>query len=182
MTAMPTQSTASSFRAVIFESEDAKVFVLLPKETSDLLSRRGRTTVIASISGHAFQVTLEPDGKLSHWFSVGSELLHAASARLGDEVEISIELLPSEPIPKPPEDFAAALAKSPEAKSVWDATSAIAQVDWIHWIESGRQAKTRSDRIEKACNMLASGKKRVCCFDPSGFYSKALSAPKAVPS
>jgi hypothetical protein len=27
--------------------------------------------------------------------------------------------------------------------------------------------------------MLASGKGRVCCFDPSGFYSKAFSAPKA---
>ncbi len=26
--------------------------------------------------------------------------------------------------------------------------------------------------------MLASGKRRVCCFDPSGFYSKAFKAPQ----
>jgi len=28
--------------------------------------------------------------------------------------------------------------------------------------------------------MLSAGKKRVCCFDSSGFYSKSFSAPKAV--
>jgi hypothetical protein len=27
--------------------------------------------------------------------------------------------------------------------------------------------------------MLAAGKRRVCCFDPSGYYSKALAAPEA---
>jgi hypothetical protein len=27
--------------------------------------------------------------------------------------------------------------------------------------------------------MLASGKRRACCFDRSGIYSKAFSAPKA---
>ena len=28
-------------------------------------------------------------------------------------------------------------------------------------------------------HMLGSGKRRVCCFDRSGFYSKSMSAPKA---
>jgi hypothetical protein len=31
--------------------------------------------------------------------------------------------------------------------------------------------------MEDAIVMLTKGKKRVCCFDPSGFYSKALAAP-----
>jgi hypothetical protein len=30
-----------------------------------------------------------------------------------------------------------------------------------------------------ACDMLASGKKQVCCFDPSGYYSKVFRAPEA---
>jgi hypothetical protein len=34
-------------------------------------------------------------------------------------------------------------------------------------------------RIKNACSMLAAGKRRVCCFDRSGFYSKSLSAPKS---
>ena len=42
-----------------------------------------------------------------------------------------------------------------------------------------KQAKTRRQRIDSACEMLASGKRRVCCFDPTGYYSKGLCAPTA---
>lgn len=38
---------------------------------------------------------------------------------------------------------------------------------------------TRERRVHSACDTLVSGKKRVCCFDPSGVYSKALGAPQA---
>lgn len=41
-------------------------FVVLPKEASDKLPRRGRTSVDGSINGHPFQARLEPDGQLSH--------------------------------------------------------------------------------------------------------------------
>ncbi len=78
-----------------------------------------------------------------------------------------------------PSDLLAALNAAPDARAVWDATTTIARLDWIHWITSAKQAKTRTQRISDACDMLASGKKRVCCFDPSGFYSKALKAPQA---
>jgi len=57
---------------------------------------------------------------------------------------------------------------SPPARATWEATTTIARIDWIHWIESAKQAKTRASRIADAADMLASGKKRVCCFDPSG--------------
>jgi uncharacterized protein YdeI (YjbR/CyaY-like superfamily) len=68
---------------------------------------------------------------------------------------------------------------APESRATWDATTTLARVDWIHWIVSAKQSKTRAKRIADACDMLASGKKRVCCFDPSGFYSKAFCAPLA---
>ena len=32
-------------------------------------------------------------------------------------------------------------------------------------------------RIDNACGMLAAGKRRPCCFDGSGLFSKSLSAP-----
>ena len=85
-----------------------------------------------------------------------------------------------EPEPEVPEDLREALQAAPEARAVWEATTTLARVDWIHWITTAKQAKTRAKRIDDACDMLASGKKRVCCFDPSGFYSKAIRAPEAV--
>jgi hypothetical protein len=62
---------------------------------------------------------------------------------------------------------------------LWSEITPNARLDWIHWISSAKQEETRARRIKNACSMLAAGKRRVCCFDRSGFYSKSMSAPKA---
>jgi hypothetical protein len=154
-------------------------FVILPKNASAKLPRRGRTTVEGTINGHCFRATLEPDGQLSHWLQVNKELLKAACADIGDIAMFEIMPVEQEPEPEIPSDLREALAASAEARAAWDDTTTIARLDWIHWITSAKQSKTRAERISTACNMLASGKRMVCCFDPSGYYSKAFSAPKA---
>lgn len=154
-------------------------FVILPENASAKLPRRGRTTIDGTLNGHGFRATLEPDGQLSHWLRVSEELLKAAGANIGDTATFEIMAVEREPEPEMPSDLEKALAAAPEARSVWDDTTTIARLDWIHWMTSAKQAKTRAKRIIDACDMLASGKRRVCCFDPSGYYSKAFSAPKA---
>jgi hypothetical protein len=154
-------------------------FVVLPKRVSAELPRRGRTTVEGAINGHGFRATLEPDGQLSHWLGLNEALLEAAGASIGSIAKFEIAPVSQEPEPEVPPDLQEALAADSEARAVWEETTTIARVDWIHWIVSAKQAKTRAKRIRDACEMLASGKRRVCCFDPSGYYSKALSAPKA---
>ncbi|MFT3755483.1 MAG: YdeI/OmpD-associated family protein [Pseudoxanthomonas sp.] len=154
-------------------------FVVLPRSASDSLPRRGRTSVAGTLNGHAFQATLEPDGQLSHWLKVGKALYHAAGVQAGDTVTLEIVPVAKEPEPALPLDLRTALAADPAAKATWDATTTIARIDWIHWVESAKQAKTRESRVQGACDRLAAGKKRVCCFDPSGFYGKSLSAPEA---
>jgi hypothetical protein len=152
--------------------------VVLPREASDTLPRRGRTSIEGTLDGHAFQATLEPDGQLSHWLRVDEALLDAAGVAIGNDVTLEIRPVAREPEPELPSDLRAALAAAPEAQAAWEATTTLARVDWIHWITSARQARTRAQRIANACDMLASGKRRVCCFDPSGFYSKAFAAPE----
>lgn len=154
-------------------------FLVLPKEASQKLPRRGRTTVEGTLNGHPFQATLEPDGQLSHWLPLSDKLCKAAGADFGDMVTLEIMPVAQEPEPKVPPDLEEALAAAPEALAVWNDTTTIARVDWIHWITSAKQSKTRAKRISDACDMLAGGKRRVCCFDPSGYYSKALRAPEA---
>ncbi|SHF19555.1 protein of unknown function [Microbulbifer donghaiensis] len=154
-------------------------FVVLPKQVSEKLPRRGRTTVEGTINGFYFQATLEPDGQLSHWLPVSGALQEAAGAGSGDVVALEIRPVEKEPEPEIPPDLERALAAAPEARAVWDATTTIARLDWIHWITSAKQSRTRAKRIGDACDMLASGKKRVCCFDQSGYYSKAFRAPEA---
>jgi hypothetical protein len=161
------------------DGETTWAFVVLPKNESAKLPRRGRTTIKGTINGRGFQATLEPDGQLSHWLRVDQALLESAGLNMGDVASFEISSLEQEPDPEAPPDLLSALAAAPAARSVWDETTAIARVDWIHWITTAKQPKTRAKRIADACDMLASGKRRVCCFDPSGYYSKAFRAPEA---
>ena len=160
------------------DGESSWAFVVLPREASEQLPRRGRTSVDGRLNGCPFRARLEPDGQLSHWLRLDSDLLQAAGAAIGDVVTLEVAPVAQEPEPDVPADLAAALAAAPAARSVWDATTTIARLDWIHWIESAKQAKTRAKRVADACAMLGDGKKRVCCFDQSGYYSKAFRAPE----
>lgn len=181
---MKQSDTKSQFQAILLRpanpgGDTSWAFVVLPKDASAKLPRRGRTTVLGTLNRHDFQATLEPDGKLSHWLRVTQALLEATETRFGDIVEFEIMSAREEPEPEIPSDLLEALTAAPEARVVWDDTTAIARLDWIHWIISAKQPRTRAKRIGDACDMLASGKRRVCCFDPSGYYSKAFSAPEA---
>lgn len=157
-------------------------FLLLPKAASAKMPSRGMTTVEGRLNGKAFRANLEPDGNKGHWLKVPRTLATAAGAKPGDVV--AVELAPSsEQLELPlPADLKKALAAAPAAaRASWEATTPAARRDWVQWIISARTPETRARRIANACDMLAGGKKRVCCFDRSGFYSKEFSAPEAAP-
>lgn len=184
MSEMSQEDSKSQFRAKPLRPVEPGgsadwAFVVLPLKVSSKLSRRGRTTVQVLMNGYRFEGQLEPDGQKSHWLRINESELELAEAVIGEEAAFQISALEQEPEPEVPADLAVALEVSPESRATWDATTTIARIDWVHWVTSAKQAKTRSKRIKDACEMLASGKKRVCCFDPSGFYSKAFSAPTA---
>jgi hypothetical protein len=171
-----------SFTAKLLQPAEAAkgnswTFLTLPKDASRKLPSRGMTTVEGTINGVSFRATLEPDGQKSHWLKVDRKLSKAAGADVGDEV--TLELAQEALEPTVPADLRKALAANPKARALWEEITINARTDWIHWIVSAKQAETRARRVESACSMLAGGKRRVCCFDRSGFYSKCFSAPKA---
>jgi uncharacterized protein YdeI (YjbR/CyaY-like superfamily) len=139
------------------------------------------TAIEGTIDDFSFQAVLEPDGQKSHWLKVNRKLRENAGAKAGDIVTLEIAPAAEEPEPEVPADLRKALATAAlKARALWSDITPNARRDWIHWIDSAKQAETRGRRIKNACSMLASGKRRVCCFDRSGFYSKSMSAPKAV--
>src|SRR5882762_3202172 len=71
--------------------------------------------------------------------------------------------------PRVPADLRKALAATPVAKAQWSDLTSIARRDFISWIESAKQPETRRRRIEKACSMLAAGKRRPCCYSIVSF-------------
>ncbi len=155
------------------------IFLTLPQNASAKLPSRGMTSVEGTLNGFPFRATLEPDGRKSHWLKVDRKLREAAGAEAGDVVTLEIARMEQEPEPSVPADLRKALAAAPKARALWADITPMARRDWIHWIVSAKQAETRTRRIKNACSMLVAGKRRPCCFDRSGFYSKSLSAPKA---
>ena len=66
--------------------------------------------------------------------------------------------------PRVPTELRKALATTPMAKAQWSDLTPIARRDFISWIDSAKQPETRKRRIDKACSMLAAGKRRPCCY------------------
>jgi len=136
----------------------------LPKNASAKLPSRGMTVVEGTINSFPFRAALEPNGKGSHWLRVHKTMRDAAGADAVDTVTVEITRAGEEPEIRVPMDLRKALAAAPSAQAGWEDITPMARRDWIFSISSAKQPETRKRRIEKACDMLASGKRRLCCF------------------
>jgi hypothetical protein len=164
------QETRSTIRfsARLFRPETEKgglwMLVTLPKGASAKLPAGGAEMVEGTINGFPFRTTLEPDGKGSHRLRVNKAMQDAAGAEAGDAVTVEITRVEEEPETRVPMELRKALAANPRAQAMWVKITPAARQNWILWITSGKLPETRLVRIEKGCDMLASGKRRVCCF------------------
>ncbi len=159
-------------------------FLILPKQASAKLPSRGMVSVEGTLNGSPFKSTLDPDGDGGHWLKVDRKLREAASVDVGEAVTLEITPVApdQEPEPEVPPDLRKALAAAPkQAKDVWSDITPAARRDFIHWITSPKKPETRVKRVATACDLLAKGKRRPCCFDRSGMYDKSLSCPIAAP-
>jgi Bacteriocin-protection, YdeI or OmpD-Associated/Domain of unknown function (DUF1905) len=136
----------------------------LPKSASAKLPSRGSAMVEGMINGLPFRAALDPNGKGSHWLRVNKTMRDAAGAGAADTVTVEIARAGAEPEIRVPMDLRKALAAAPLAQAGWDDITPLARRDWIFSITSAKQPETRRRRIDKACDMLASGKRRLCCF------------------
>lgn len=136
----------------------------LPKSASAKLQSAGRTVVEGAINSVPFRAALEPNGKGSHWLAVNETLREAVGAKAGDTVTVEITRDGNEPEVRVPLDLRKALAASPLAQAGWEDITPLARRDWIFSISTAKQLETRRRRIEKACDMLGSGKRRLRCF------------------
>jgi hypothetical protein len=183
---MPKTATTIRCTATLHRPADAPrsstwAFLILPGDASAKLPRRGRVIVKGTLNGATFRATLEPDGNKSHWLKVPNKLRQSAGACVGEAVTLELSPLDEEPEPAVPPALRQALndPAHAKAKAVWQDITPLARQDWVHWITSAKKQETVARRITTACDMLAHGKRRPCCFDRSGVYSKGFSAPKA---
>jgi uncharacterized protein YdeI (YjbR/CyaY-like superfamily) len=58
-----------------------------------------------------------------------------------------------------PEDFQQALDNNPKAKKIFEKFSYSHKKEYVEWIEGAKRQETRENRINKAIEQIAGGKK-----------------------
>ena len=156
--------SAGLLRPDATEKVGSWTLLTLPRNASAQLPSRGMTMIEGTINGFPFRAAFEPNGKGSHCLRVNQAMHDAAGADAEDTVTMELTRTEEEPETRVPTELHKALAMAPLAQTMWAEITPMARQNWILWLSTARQAETRRSRIEKACDMLASGKRRVCCF------------------
>jgi hypothetical protein len=151
---------------------DGFALLTLPKKISSHIASGTRTSLEGTLNGYPFRANVELNADGSHFCRVNDAIYEAIGAEACEAVSVEITRVGNEPETRTPADLRDALATIPAAQSQWTEITPLARRDWILWISSARQSKTRRGRIQKACSMLASGKKRVCCFGGLNWLTK----------
>jgi hypothetical protein len=146
----------------------------LPKSASAKFPPRSSTMVEGTLDGFPFRAALEPDINGSQRIRIQKAVRDAAGAETEHPVMVEITRAGEEPETRVPADLRKALTGSPPARAAWTDITPTARREWILWISSAKLSETRDRRIERACDMLASGKRRVCCFGGLNWLTKDL--------
>ncbi len=155
---------APLFQPKTIEKSGISTLLTLPKSAIAKLPSQNMTIIEGVINGLPFQSTLEPDRLGSHSLRINKPMKGALRAEVGDEVSVEITRIADEPETRVPMDLHTALEAAPHALALWTDITPLARRDWIFWLIGAKQKETRKRRVEKACDMLSSGKRRVCCF------------------
>jgi Bacteriocin-protection, YdeI or OmpD-Associated/Domain of unknown function (DUF1905) len=161
----PTIRFDAKFAAASAGQKSENVILLLPPKASAALGTRGNIVVEGAINAFPFRAALEANAKGVHSLAVNKTMRHAAGADALETVTVEITRAGDEPEMRVPDDLRKALAAAgPQSRAGWDDITPLARRDWIFSITSAKQAETRARRIDKAIDMLSTGKRRLCCF------------------
>lgn len=63
-----------------------------------------------------------------------------------------------------PADLAQALCADVQVEALWQSITPLAKNEFICWVESAKKPETRAKRIQRTCEELLEGKRRLCCW------------------
>ena len=180
MTGTGLQRTENTIRfsAALLEQKAGEAFHLqLPRAARAELPSPGTTMVEGTIDGFPFRAPLESDTKGAHALKISKALQVAVGANAGKKVAVELTRVGDEPEVRVPLDLITALKTAAKARALWTEITAMARREWVRWVSSAKQAETRDRRIENACDMMAKGKRRPCCFPGINFVTKDHVSP-----
>jgi hypothetical protein len=133
--------------------------IVVPDDVIERLGAGRRPAVLVDINGYKYQNTVGVmAGK--HMISISAAVRKETGLKGDDPIHVRLTVATAPRDVKIPDDFAAALAREPDARAFFTKLSNSLQRYHIDNINGAKTAETRQRRIEKAITLLREGKKR----------------------
>jgi hypothetical protein len=133
----------------------------------------GNAVVEGLLDGFPFRSPLE-DGRVV----LSAAIQAAAGTKPGKTASVEITRVDEEPEVRVPSDFQSALEKNVAEKNLFEEITPNARREWVRWVASAKQEKTREKRIAVGIDKLSKGVRRPCCFPGLNFVTKGLVEPE----
>jgi bacteriocin resistance YdeI/OmpD-like protein/uncharacterized protein DUF1905 len=134
-------------------------YFLVPFEVPKVYGTKAQVKVRGTIDGYPYRGSFANMGE-GHCMVVKKEIRQAIGKSAGDKVKVVMEIDIEPRIVVVPEDFQQALENHTNAKEIFENFSYTHKKEYVEWIESAKKQETRENRIKKAIEMIAEGKKR----------------------
>jgi hypothetical protein len=131
-------------------------FVPVPREVNDQLGLKGRPKIQAVIAGQPYRGSLMPMGDGTFCLGVLKSIQEAAGVKLGDKIEVLLELDTEPRVVEPPADLAKVLASDATAAATWAKLSYTNQKEMARSLEEAKKPETRKKRLAAAVAKLRS--------------------------
>ena len=129
-----------------------------PFDIQEIFQTRGGVPVRGTINGLPFRSSLMPMGGC-HRMVINKTMRDRARVKAGDIVTVEMERDEEERVVEVPQLLAKALAKNREARANWTRLSYTHQKEIARSITEPKKEETRARRLEKAIDILKTGKK-----------------------
>jgi hypothetical protein len=129
-----------------------------PFDIQEVFKTRGRVPVRGTINGFPFRSSLMPMGG-SHRMVVNKTIRDGAGVKAGDTVSVQMERDEAERVVEVPLPLRKALARSRAAQANWAKLSCTHRKEIARSITEAKKEETRARRLEKAIDILKTGKK-----------------------
>jgi hypothetical protein len=117
-----------------------------------------RFPVRATVNGYSWHTTVTPM-RGETLLGLNRQVRESAGVKVGDTVDVAIELDTAPREVDVPEALAGALAGDPAAKAAFEALSFTHRKEYARWIGDAKRQETRDRRVTQTLEMLREGKR-----------------------
>lgn len=138
--------------------------VRVPARITKALGNRGYIPVIVHLERGAVPSTLVPIGDGGHRLYINKAMLRCTDARVGNRIELGLELDSQSRVLAMPDDLLIALSKSSIAQRRWDALVPSKRKEIIRYLSFAKTPTTRQRNLATLTTILtsASGRGVLC--------------------